>query len=115
MATFCFKCDGAHDAACRTTVELLVPDASAMNKGRPHHFVRDWQRENVGFQTLQLKRERETGGSSAVRDLFLPKAADYAGPGDPDGSKGIRQWNDEHAPSSSNKRPLRPESPRKVW
>jgi hypothetical protein len=115
MATFCFKCDGAHDPGCTVGVDLLVPDASAMNKGRPHHFVRDYRRENAGVLTLQLKRERETGGSSAVRDLFLPKASDYASPSDPDGSKGIRQWNDEHVPGNGNKRPLRPESPRKVW
>jgi hypothetical protein len=115
MATYCFKCDGAHDSACTCTVELLMPDASAMNKGRPHHFVRDWRREAVGVQTLQLKREREHGGSSAVRDLFLPTTKDYQSAVDPDGSKGIRQWNEEHDPSPSNKKPLRPESPRKVW
>jgi hypothetical protein len=76
---------------------------------------RDYRAEAAGVQTLQLKRERETGGSSAVRDLFLPTAKDYAGPSDPDGSKGIREWNDTHDAAPSNKRPLRPESPRKVW
>ena len=63
----------------------------------------------------QLKGERERGGSSAMRDLFLPTAKDLAGPGDPDGAKGIHAWNTEHDPKPGNKRPARPETPRKVF
>lgn len=78
-------------------------------------LVRDYRAESVGFAVGTLKRERERGGSSAIRDTFLPTAADYAGPGDPDGSKGIREWNDTHDPRPGNSKPLRPESPRKSW
>lgn len=69
---------------------------------------------NLGNVT-SLKRERERGGMSAVRDLFLPTAKELAGPGDPDGSKAIREWNDTHEPRMGNKRPLRPESPKAVF
>jgi hypothetical protein len=63
----------------------------------------------------QLKGERERGGSSAMRDLFLPTAKEVAGPGDPDGSKGIREWNETHDPKPGNKRPMRPESAKAVF
>jgi len=108
VSTYCFFCPSC-DFVTTSNVHGLVP---ACSHGP---MKRDYRAENTAVQTLQLKRERETGGSSAVRDLFLPSAKDYAGPSDPDGSKGIRQWNDEHVPGNGNKRPLRPESPRKVW
>lgn len=107
MAAYCFFCK-----LCGATREVGLAIAPSCHDTT---MARDYRAEAAGVQTLQLRRERETGGSSAVRDLFLPTARDYAGPTDPDGSKGIRQWNDEHAPGSGNKRPLRPESPRKMW
>lgn len=64
---------------------------------------------------VELRRERERGGMSAVRDLFLPTAKELAGPGDPDGSKAIREWNDTHEPKVGNKRPMRPEAPKAVF
>lgn len=63
----------------------------------------------------QLKVERERGGASAVRDMFLPTAKDMAGPGDPDGTKGIQEWADEHQPKMGNKRPMYPDIPRRSW
>jgi hypothetical protein len=69
---------------------------------------------NLGNVTA-LKRERERGGPSAVRDLFLPTAKELAGPDDPDGSKGIREWNETHDPKPGNTRPMRPESPKVVF
>jgi hypothetical protein len=78
-------------------------------------LYRDYRAENVSMATVQLQRERERGGSSAVRDLFLPTAKELAGPGDPDGSKAIRDWNDNHEPRAGNKRPMRPESPKQVF
>ena len=69
---------------------------------------------NLGNIT-QLRGERERGGSSAVRDLFLPTAKELAGPGDPDGSKGIREWNETHDPKPGNKRPMRPVADKAVF
>ena len=76
---------------------------------------RDYRAENASPAVVGLKRERERGGSSAVRDLFLPTAKELAGPGDPDGHKAIRQWNDEHDPKPGNARPMRPEAPKAVF
>lgn len=117
MATYCFKCPrcGAQVqvmdleprvcGACirESSFEAIVP------------LMRDYRAESVGMAVVGLKRERERGGASAVRDLFLPTAKELAGPGDPDGHKAIRQWNDEHDPKPGNSRPLRPESPRTVY
>lgn len=57
---------------------------------------------------VEIRRERERGGASAVRDLFLPTRKDFEGPGDPDGGKGLRAWADEHDPKPGNKNPLYP-------
>jgi hypothetical protein len=72
---------------------------------------RAYSQEGVGFAVEGLKREREAGGPSAVRDLFLPTAAEEATPEDPDGSKAIEKWNEEHVPAETNKNPTRPERP----
>jgi len=40
--------------------------------------------------------------------MFLPTAKEMAGPGDPDGSKGLRTWADEHDPKPGNKKPSYP-------
>jgi hypothetical protein len=79
-------------------------------------FRRDYRTDLPDFgNSVAIKREREFGGRSAVRDLFLPTAAEMASPDDPDGSKGIQKWNDEHQPKAGNKNPIRPEAPRKSF
>ncbi len=110
MATYCFRCRG-----CGESWEDSVVG--------PHYcpfpdVIRDYRAESVGMAVVSLARERERGGPSAVRDLFLPTAKDLAGPHDPDGSKGIAEWNDTHDPKPGNKMPMRPERPtgsRKVF
>jgi hypothetical protein len=79
--------------------------------GQPLRRVWDFGLSNI----TELRRERERGGSSAVRDLFLPTAKELAGPGDPDGAKAIREWNETHDPKPGNSKPLRPEAPRTVF
>lgn len=109
MATYCFKCPEGHTFSLTSR---SVP--GCYECGAP--LRRDYRAEGVGVATVALKRERERGGASAVRDLFLPTAKDYAGPGDPDGAKGLRQWADEHEPKMGNKKPLYPEGiPRRSW
>lgn len=107
--TYCFACPG-----CAGHFEDTNPDpirSCVFCGGGP--VRRDYRAESAGVQTLPLKREREAGGPSAVRDKFLPTAKDYADASDPDGSRGIRQWNEEHDPKPGNRRPMRPEAPRK--
>lgn len=78
-------------------------------------MVRDYRAENVAPQVLPLKREREAGGPSAVRDLFLPTAKDFESPSDPDGQKGIRAWADEQKPKDGNKKPHWPDMKKKTF
>lgn len=79
--------------------------------------VRDYRAENVGMEVAGLRRLRDNGGTEkGYRDQFLPTAKDYESPSDPDGSKGIRKWNDEHSPhSSASGKPLRPDIKRRSW
>lgn len=109
--TYCWTCRECGES--ETTNERTPP----LHVHGDCDFVlaRNYRQESVGVAVGTLKRERERGGSGAIRDTFLPTAADYAGPGDPDGSKGIREWNDTHDPRPGNSKPLRPESPRKSW
>lgn len=77
--------------------------------------IRDYRAESAAPLIANLARERTRGGDAYWRDQFLPTAAELAGPGDPDGSKGIRKWNDEHDPREGNSKPLRPEGPKQVY
>ena len=110
--TYCFRCPEC-GARQETRAYDVVPWC-LQDHGRvgAAPMQRDYRSENAAPAVTQLKREREAGGRSAVRDLFLPKAKDFESPSDPDGSKGIRQWNDEHGPREGNKAPLRPETKR---
>lgn len=101
MATYCFRC-----THCEMTTELLTADPSAFNKGTPHQLVRDYRAESVGFNAAALANARKREGTEK---LFLPSRRDFAGPRDPDGSKGLKEWKDRHAPAPGNKRPLWPD------
>lgn len=110
MATYVFSCDadGGHLFEARSRGTEMCP-------GHLTPVKRDYRAENVGVQVAGLRAERERGGSSAVRDLFLPTAKELAGPGDPDGTKGIREWNETHDPKPGNKRPMRPVGEKAVF
>jgi len=64
---------------------------------------------------VQLKNERENGGARAVRDKFLPTARDFAGPADPDGTKGLQEWGDTHEPKNGNSKPMYPDIPKRSF
>jgi hypothetical protein len=81
-----------------------------LNEGAIHcssPIVRDYRAEGVGFAVAALTHEREFGLRSH-KDQFLPTAADYAGPSDPDGQKGLRAWRESVQPTAENKRPATP-------
>jgi hypothetical protein len=80
----------------------------------PMTMLRDYRAEGVAPQVVQLKREREAGGRSAIRDLFLPTTKDFESPTDPDGEKGLRAWADETKPKDGNTKPLWPDMKKKV-
>src|SRR5438128_1587023 len=103
MAVYSFRCGSCGARAQLSSPIGTIPPppvhACLGLKGRDTMMRRDYQADLPDFgNAVQVKREREAGGREAVRDLFLPTAKDFAGPGDPDGSKGIRAWNDEHDP-----------------
>lgn len=113
MAVYCFLCRNCGDSFDLSGVPTIGDMACTSCGAGP--VVRDYRTEAVGVAVVALQRERERGGAAAVRDLFLPTARELAGPGDPDGSKGIKEWNETHDPKVGNKRPMRPESDKAVF
>lgn len=96
MPTYCYRCP-----LCNRKMETfshVAPACDALDHAQV--MVRDWKRENVGVAVVNLKAERERGD---IARTLLPTKQDFAGPGDPDGEKGLRAWRDEHAPSRGNK------------
>lgn len=76
---------------------------------------RDYKRDGVqATGMVQMKNDRENGGSTS--ELFLPSNSEFAGPGDPDGNKGMRDWRDSVKPTDDNRKPRWPGSvDKKVW
>jgi len=57
---------------------------------------RDYQIEGVGLGSgVKVSRN---GTDHERAKLFLPDNDEYAGPGDPDGTIGMRNWMDTHQP-----------------
>ena len=108
--TYCFRC-----LECGWQGEFASRDTPLHTCAGGATVVRDWKRENAAPATLQLKREREAGGRTAIRDLFLPKQEDFADASDPEGEKGMQGWLEEHGPKDSNKSPLYPDHKRKSF
>lgn len=108
MAVYVYLCETGH--SFQSAIHGLEQCPTHISGVR-----RDYRAEKVGFEVVSLRRERERGGPSAVRDLFLPTAKELAGPGDPDGTKAIQEWNDTHDPKEGNRRPMRPEAPKTIF
>lgn len=108
MATYCFKC-----RECGSRFELSSLSVPGCYQcGAP--LTRDYRGEGASFNEATLRRTRD--GNAAYRDQFLPTMKDFESPSDPDGSKGIRKWNDEHSPhKDASGTPLRPEIKRRSW
>lgn len=101
MATYCFRCP---DCGATTDQERREPAPSCFCLGRPQ-MDRDYRAESVGVAVANLKHEREAGGKDGYKRLFLPHNDDFKGPGDPDGTKGMREWRETHQPKPGNKSP----------
>jgi len=123
--TYCFKC-----LWCGYRVDTNVREPAptckhfgTMTMGVVDEEVtmqRDYRAENVGVNVAELKSQRERGldgesGRKAQRDVFLPTMSEFVGAGDPTGEKGMREWNDSHAPRETNKRPLYPDVPKRSF
>lgn len=119
MAAYSFICP-----ACGHTTEVRAPmsEGPPVEVACPAHdnrdgFIamkRDYQADRPGLGNItELRTARENGDTSS---LFLPTNKDFASKSDPDGTTGMREWRDNHAPRSSNKRPAWPgQVERKVY
>jgi hypothetical protein len=104
MAVYCFKCKMC---GARAT-SLQVPEGAVWRCCDTPYIIRDYQAEAVGHSIGNLRAEREQGSKAAYDRLFLPSNKDFAGPGDPDGKKGMRDWRNTHQPKAGNKAPRWP-------
>jgi hypothetical protein len=120
---YCFVC---RDCGYRVETNVREPAPTHFHSWKPGAkknvqplrevtMQRDYRTENVAPQVVQLKREREAGGRSAVRDMFLPTAKDFESASDPDGQKGLRKWADETKPKDGNKKPYWPDMKKKTF
>jgi len=103
LATYCFRCRNCG----------AVTTASTQSMGQyvcycGSSWVRDYRAENVGVAVQMLKDEREAGGRAGYDNLFLPNNDDFKGKGDPDGTKGMRNWRETHQPKDTNHKPRWP-------
>lgn len=113
MARYSYKC-----STCSGTAEVaaLISETPEVPRCPEHgEMVRDYRADVPVAAIANLRRERELGGAKAARDLFLPTAKDFAGPSDPDGQKGIRDWADRHQPRDGNTKPLWPDMQKQVY
>src|SRR5262249_46132747 len=114
---YCWRCPLC-DCTAETPIReapLCHPEYTTSGHSSPVSMKRDYRAEAASPTVAGLKREREAGGARALRDHFLPKASDFAGPSDPEGTRGIRAWADRHGPKEGNRRPLWPDIPRRSF
>lgn len=82
----------------------------------PTAMRRDYAAEGFGVTgVVQLKFERENGTAQDLKKLVLPTKEYFAGPHDPEGEKGLRDWAEKSSPKSDNKHPVYPDMARKVF
>jgi hypothetical protein len=106
VATYCFYCTFCGRPYALALREEAAAGCVDCDRGFGVPLKRNYRAENVGVHTVGLKRERE--GGDKARSLMLPSNKDFAGPGDPDGHSGLRQWREEFQPKADNKRPKWP-------
>ena len=111
MATYCYRCKACNASFNVPTYGLEQTPCPTCGQCC---LVRNYQAEAVGIGAgVRVSRD---GTAHEQRDLFLPSNRDLAGPGDPDGTKGMRQWREEHQPKEAVANPLWPgEVEKKVW
>lgn len=105
---YCFICP-----ECGYRVESTVRDPAPGCLSHDVFMRRDYQTERAGIGSgVRVSRD---GTNRDQADIFLPTARELASPDDPDGSKGIKKWNDEHDPKPGNSAPVRPQGKKEVF
>lgn len=102
MATYCFRCPGCGRSRTSNNREFLQCGKCWL------YDVRDYRTEGVGVAVAGLKLEREEGGQAALARYMLPHNDDFKSPEDPDGTKGMREWRENHQPKAGNSKPYWP-------
>ena len=92
MATYCYRCpDCGNSYESRSYAGVICACGE--------ECVRDYRAEGVSATGMvALKQEREGQSVADRARLVLPTNSDFAGPGDPDGTKGMREWRDSVVP-----------------
>lgn len=95
---YCFKCP-----QCGYWLETPIRDPAPTCASDAHDLEytmrRDYRAEGVGLGS-GIKVSRDGTVLDQAR-LFLPDNDEFAGPGDPDGTKGAREWLESHQPKES--------------
>jgi len=64
-------------------------------------MLRDYRADSPVFATAELRKTNRVGHDAS---LFLPDTKYFESPADPDGTKGMRKWNEEHEPKGHSGR-----------
>lgn len=99
--TYCFVC-----WVCKFRWESRFNESSPMCPKCGSEARRDYRTEGVGVGS-GVRVSRDGLIADQARD-FLPTNEEMAGPGDPDGTTGIREWREQHAPQDDNTKPYWP-------
>jgi hypothetical protein len=84
--TFCWTCRECENRTTTSSRDLVPVCHGSMR--------RDWFLEGVGVGAgVRVSRD---GSQREQAELFLPNNDEFAGPGDPDGTKGMREWHAAH-------------------
>ncbi len=102
--TYCFRCPGCEDRFQDSDPDPIRSCPSC--GGGP--VIRDYRAEAVGIGSGVRVSRGVFDSPQEAADALLPSNKDFAGPSDPDGTKGMRQWRDSHTPHPTNKRPYWP-------
>lgn len=109
MGVYCFKCPRCGQRA-ETSSRDVEPFCMACADRTPNDsgvfMVRDYRAEGVGLGS-GVKVSRDGTNLDQAR-AFLPSNENFKGPGDPDGTKGMREWHERFEPRADNPRPIVP-------
>jgi len=98
---YCPVCDRRGEVSADITVGPEAPVCHGVE------MRRDYRADSPRLGLADLKKELHSGFHP---NMVLPTAEELATPDDPDGSKGIREWNERFEPKEGNKHPLRPKA-----
>jgi len=89
--TYLYACENRHRFESQEHGLMVCPEP-----GCGRGLYRRYRDEGVGLGSgVKVSRD---GTARDMGELFLPDNSEFAGPDDPDGTKGLREWHDTHQP-----------------